>query len=175
MKILLHICCAPCLIYPLRILRLCENEITGCFYNPNIHPCREYQMRLNALADYAKQQNIEVIWPEDYDMETFLRSVVFREADRCHACYDLRLRYTAMMARNLAFDGFTTTLLYSKYQKHEWIRSIGESLAKEYGVSFFYHDFRDGWPEGARVSKETGIYRQSYCGCIYSEKERYWR
>jgi predicted adenine nucleotide alpha hydrolase (AANH) superfamily ATPase len=80
-----------------------------------------------------------------------------------------------MMAKNLAFDGFTTTLLYSKHQKHEWIRSIGESLAKEYGVSFLYQDFRAGWSEGARVSKETGIYRQSYCGCIYSEKERYWR
>jgi predicted adenine nucleotide alpha hydrolase (AANH) superfamily ATPase len=175
MKILLHICCAPCLIYPLRILRLREDEITGCFYNPNIHPCREYQMRLHALADYAVQQNLEVIWPEGYDMEAFLRSVAFREADRCHACYDLRLRYAAMMAKNLAFDGFTTTLLYSKHQKHEWIRSIGESLAKEYGVSFLYQDFRAGWSEGARVSKETGIYRQSYCGCIYSEKERYWR
>ena len=104
-----------------------RHEITGCFYNPNIHPCREYQMRLEALADYAARQDLEVIWPEGYDMETFLRSVAFREADRCYACYDLRLSYTARMAKSRAFDGFTTTLLYSKYQKHDLIRSIGES------------------------------------------------
>jgi predicted adenine nucleotide alpha hydrolase (AANH) superfamily ATPase len=101
--------------------------------------------------------------------------VVFREADRCQACYYLRLSYTAKIARSQAFDGFTTTLLYSRYQKHEWIKSTAESLAKEYGVSFYYHDFRAGWSEGIRISKEAGMYRQPYCGCIYSEKERYWR
>jgi predicted adenine nucleotide alpha hydrolase (AANH) superfamily ATPase len=174
MKILLHSCCAPCLIYPLKMLIQDEHEITGCFYNPNIHPCREYQRRLEALRDYAVQQNLEVLWPEGYDMENFLRSVAFREADRCYACYDIRLRYAASMAKGRAFDGFTTTLLYSKYQKHDLIRSIGETLAKEYGISFYYRDFRVGWSEGVRISRETGMYRQAYCGCIYSEKERYW-
>jgi hypothetical protein len=175
MKLLLHICCAPCLIYPLKKLRQDNHELTGCFYNPNIHPCSEYQKRLHAVEDYAKQQGLAVLWPEGYDMETFLRSVVFREADRCHACYSLRLRHTAQMAGEQAFDGFTTTLLYSRYQKHEWIKSIAESLAKEYGVPFYYQDFRAGWSEGIRSSREAGMYRQAYCGCIYSEKDRYWR
>lgn len=175
MKLLLHICCAPCLIYPLKVLKQDQHDITGCFYNPNIHPCTEYQKRLHALEDYAQRQNLEVLRPAVYDMEDFLRSVVFREADRCHACYYLRLRYAAQIASSQSFDAFTTTLLYSKYQKHELIKSVAESLAKEYGVSFYYHDFRAGWSEGVRISRETGIYRQSYCGCIYSEKDRYWR
>jgi len=174
MKLLLHICCAPCLIYPLRILKQDNHELKGCFYNPNIHPSSEYQKRLHAVEDYAKQQGLEVLWPEGYDMETFLRSVVFREANRCHACYSLRLRHTAQIASSQAFDGFTTTLLYSRYQQHESIKRIAESLAQEYGVLFYYQDFRVGWPEGVRRSREAGMYRQSYCGCIYSEKDRYW-
>jgi epoxyqueuosine reductase len=157
------------------MLRQDEHEITGCFYNPNIHPCREYQRRLETLKDYAAQQNLEVLWPEGYDMEEFLRNVVFREADRCYGCYSMRLRYTAEMAKDRAFDAFSTTLLYSIYQRHDLIRSIGESLAKELGISFYYRDFRAGWSEGVRISKEIGLYRQPYCGCIYSEKERYWR
>jgi hypothetical protein len=175
MKLLLHICCAPCLIYPLSILKQDEHEITGCFYNPNIHPSSEYQKRLHALEDYTGQQGLEVLWPEGYDMEGFLRNVAFREADRCHACYYMRLSYTAEIASSRAFDGFTTTLLYSKYQKHEWVKSIAESLAKKYRISFYYQDFRSGWSEGVRASREKGMYRQSYCGCIYSEKDRYWR
>jgi len=102
-----------------------------------------------------------------------LRGVAFREADRCLHCYDIRLRFTAMMAKRGAFAAFSTTLLYSKFQKHEIIKGIGESLAREFGVPFYYQDFREGWKEGVRISKEMGMYRQPYCGCIYSEKERY--
>jgi epoxyqueuosine reductase len=119
--------------------------------------------------------DLEVLCPEGYDMEEFLKSVAFREADRCYTCYSMRLNYAAKMAKDRAFDAFTTTLLYSKYQKHDLIRSIGETLAKEYGISFYYQDFRVGWSEGVRISKEKGLYRQPYCGCIYSEKDRYWR
>ena len=174
MKILLHTCCAPCLIYPLRMLQQDKHEITGCFYNPNIHPCREYQRRLETLREYAVQQDLEILWPEGYDMENFLCNVAFRESDRCYTCYYMRLCYTARMAKDRAFDAFTTTLLYSKYQKHDLIRGIGETLAKAYGISFYNRDIRVGWPEGVKISKETGMYRQPYCGCIYSEKERYW-
>lgn len=174
MKLLLHICCAPCLVYPLKMLKQDRHEITGCFYNPNIQPCSEYQKRLHTLEQYARQQALQVLWPEGYDMETFLRGVVFREADRCYSCYYLRLSYTAKMASRKAFDAFTTTLLYSKYQKHEWIKNIAERLAKENGIPFYYHDFRSGWSEGVRMSREIGMYRQPYCGCIYSEKDRYW-
>jgi predicted adenine nucleotide alpha hydrolase (AANH) superfamily ATPase len=175
MKILLHICCAPCLIYPLKILKQDEHAVTGCFYNPNIHPSREYQRRLDTLREYADQQAFDVIWPETYDMEAFLRKTAMIEANRCDVCYDMRLRYAASLAKHRSLDGFTTTLLYSKYQQHDRIRATAERLAQEYGLFFYYRDFRAGWSEGVRVSRETGMYRQSYCGCIYSEKERYWR
>jgi len=173
MKLLMHLCCAPCTIYPLELLRRSRHNICGLFYNPNIHPYLEYRKRLEALKDYSDRQNLMVIWPEGYEMEAFLRSIAFREADRCLQCYYLRLSFTAMTAKKRAFDGFTTTLLYSKFQKHEIIKDIGESLAKVYGVPFHYQDFRAGWSEGVRISKDMGMYRQSYCGCIYSEKERY--
>jgi epoxyqueuosine reductase len=174
MKLLLHICCAPCTIYPLKKLRQDGHSMTGFFYNPNIHPYLEYKRRFDTLSDYASQQGLDVI-PDDYNMETFLRGVVFREADRCSYCYYLRLNAAAVTAKSKAFDGFTTTLLYSRYQKHELIKSIGESLAKTQGIPFYYEDFRIGWSEGLKISKEAGMYRQPYCGCIYSEKDRYWR
>ena len=88
-------------------------------------------------------------------------------------CYYDRLKYTAIVAKKGNFDYFTTTLLYSKFQKHEMIKEIGESLAKEYGVNFYYEDFRQYWQEGIELSKARKMYRQQYCGCIYSEKERY--
>jgi predicted adenine nucleotide alpha hydrolase (AANH) superfamily ATPase len=106
-------------------------------------------------------------------MEEFLRNVAFREKDRCRYCYYDRLRFSAYKAKEEGFEGFTTTLLYSKYQSHEMIKSIGESAAIENQIKFYYRDFREGWLEGIKISKEIGMYRQPYCGCIYSEKERF--
>jgi predicted adenine nucleotide alpha hydrolase (AANH) superfamily ATPase len=174
MKLLLHICCAPCTIYPLKILRMDRHEIRGFFYNPNIHPYLEYKKRLDTLKTYAAQEELPFTFSEEYPMETFLRNVAFRETDRCRYCYYDRLAHTARIAGSEKFDGFTTTLLYSKYQHHEVIKGIGESLANEYQIRFYYHDFREGWAEGVRRSKEMGMYRQPYCGCIYSEKERFY-
>jgi predicted adenine nucleotide alpha hydrolase (AANH) superfamily ATPase len=116
-----------------------------------------------------------MIWAKGYGMEDFLRNVAFREEDRCTYCYHDRLNYTAHIARRGKFDAFTTTLLYSKYQKHDMIADIAQSIAKTQGVSFFYRDFREGWPQGVRRSKELGMYRQPYCGCIYSEKARFYK
>jgi len=175
LKILLHICCAPCTIYPLRILRDDGHEIRGLFYNPNIHPYREYQRRLETLASYAERERLSVIREEGYPFELFLREVAFRERERCRHCYRLRLSYTARLAKENGFDAFTTTLLYSRFQKHALIREIAEDIAGIQRIPFFYRDFRAGWSEGVRISKESGMYRQPYCGCIYSEKERYWR
>jgi epoxyqueuosine reductase len=173
LKILLHICCAPCTIYPLRILRGEGHEIFGHFYNPNIHPYLEYQRRLDTLAAYAGQEGLTVIRQDLYPLEDFLRQVAFREEERCRYCYHLRLSHAALIAKREGFDVFTTTLLYSRYQKHDLIREIAMSVADAQGVAFLYRDFREGWSEGVRISKETGMYRQPYCGCIYSEKERY--
>lgn len=174
MKILLHICCAPCTIYPLQTLRRERHDVRGLFYNPNIHPYREYQKRSETLKEYAAAEELDVIWEKEYRMEDFLRGIAFRENDRCRYCYEDRLAYTARVAQAGRYDGFTTTLLYSRFQNHDMIKSIGESLAGKSGVPFYYRDFREGWTEGVRISRERGIYRQPYCGCIYSEKERFY-
>jgi hypothetical protein len=174
MKILLHICCGPCTIYPLRILREMCRDVTGHYFNPNIHPYLEYRRRAETLAAYADKQKLPVIWAEGYDMEAFFRLVAGQEKDRCRICYTLRLQETVRAAKTGGFAGFTTTLLYSKFQKHDLIREVGESLGREYNMPFFYLDFREGWKEGVQISRELGMYRQPYCGCVYSEKERFY-
>ncbi len=174
MKLLLHICCAPCLIYPYRVLKDQGMQFQGIYYNPNIHPYSEYEKRRSTLQQYASDLNFHVFFPDDYPMEDFLRGTVFREGERCIFCYHQRLKHVAIFAKQNGFTAFSTTLLYSKYQRHEIIREIGINLAKEYGIRFHYEDFRTGWKEGVEISKKTGLYRQQYCGCIYSEKDRFF-
>jgi epoxyqueuosine reductase len=173
-KILLHICCGPCVIYPLRLLREEGHNVCGYFYNPNIHPFSEYKRRLDTLDTYAGGEKLGVTRENVYPLEEFLRQVAFREEDRCGHCYRLRLAGTARMAKKDGFAAFTTTLLYSRFQKHDLIRSIGDAVATAEGIPFLYRDFREGWSEGVRISKKLGMYRQQYCGCIYSEKDRFY-
>ena len=173
MKLLMHICCAPCTIYPLKELRTEGHQVTGVFFNPNIHPYQEYEKRRRTLNDYAAMTFLNVIWAEGYPLEEFLRNVAFKEKERCAYCLTIRLKYTAELVIREKYDGFTTTLLYSKYQKHDLIHKIGEDLSKELRINFYYKDFRNGWEDGIRISKQLGLYRQQYCGCIYSEKERF--
>jgi predicted adenine nucleotide alpha hydrolase (AANH) superfamily ATPase len=173
LKTLIHICCANCLIYPLKVLREEGREVMGFFYNPNIHPYQEYRRRLEAVQEYEGKAGVQVIYRDEYKLEEFLRGVVFREEERCRFCYHLRLEATAQVAKHGKFAAFTSTLLYSKQQNQDLIKEIGESVGKEHGVQFLYRDFRDGWKEGIEESKALGLYRQQYCGCIYSEKERY--
>ena len=175
MKILLHTCCAPCTIYPLQTLRESGFDVMGFFYRHNIHPFSECIRRQETLSSYAETTNLRVIFQKTYDLEGFLRNVAFRESDRCTYCYHERLKSTALTARSGKFDSFTTTLLYSKFQDHDLIRSVGESMAKSVGVPFYYSDFRNGWEAGIQESKRSNLYRQQYCGCIYSEKERFFR
>ncbi|MEE8430871.1 MAG: epoxyqueuosine reductase QueH [Candidatus Desulfatibia sp.] len=175
MKILLHICCAPCAIYPVKILQMDNLEIMGFYYRHNIHPFTECLRRQEALEFYADKINLRVIYQEGYDLEGFIQKIVFRESQRCSICCHARLKATALMAKRGKYDYFSTTLLYSKFQKHDEIRSIGEAVGKSVGVQFFYRDFREGWTEGVDTSKRLGLYRQQYCGCIYSEKERYYK
>ena len=173
MKTLIHICCANCLIHPLKTLREEGWDVMGFFYNPNIHPYQEYQRRLEAVQHYEKEAAIQVIYRDEYNLEEFLQEIAFREQERCRICLHLRLQAAAQVAKRGKFDAFTTTLLHSRHQNHELIRAIGETVGKEQGVQFLYKDFRAGWKEGIEESKSLGLYRQSYCGCIYSEKERY--
>ncbi len=175
MKILLHICCAPCTIYPLGILRREAGRIEGIFFNPNIHPYLEYKKRLDTVKEYAAREGLEMDVAVGYPIEDFLQKTSPMGKDRCRHCYEIRLRYTAEHARKGFFDAFTSTLLYSRYQNHDLVRTIGEKLAREVGVPFFYRDFREGWNDGQRRARQEGIYRQRYCGCIFSEKERFYQ
>jgi epoxyqueuosine reductase len=174
-KLLLHTCCGPCTIYPLQVLTGMDIQVMGFFYRHNIHPYTECLKREDTLARYAADQGLKMIWQKEYRMEAFLRSVVFREADRCRYCYHARLTAAANIAKKGKFDAFSSTLLYSRFQKHDLIREIAQAVAEETGVDFFYHDFRTGWKQGVDASKALGMYRQPYCGCIYSEKDRYYR
>jgi len=172
-KLLLHICCGPCALYPLRTLRAAGHDVTGFFYNHNIHPYQEYQRRLTAAREMASLEALPMIEQDDYDLEGFLSAVASGPENRCSYCYTSRLRATAAAAAKNGFEAFSASLLYSRYQKHEEIIIAGENAGKEFGVQFYYQDFRPGWQEGIRLSKELGLYRQQYCGCIYSEKDRY--
>lgn len=173
MKLLLHICCANCAIYPVKILRQQNLAVTGYFSNHNIHPYLEYRKRLEAVREYAAKVELDVIYREEYRLEEFLASVAGDARFRCDYCYHSRLRETARVAAEKGFEGFSSSLLYSRYQQHEKIRQLGEELAEEFRLAFVYEDFRAGWQEGIASSKAMGLYRQQYCGCVYSEMERY--
>lgn len=173
-RILLHSCCAPCTIVPLQRLREAAWTVHGFFYNPNIHPYQEFVKRLETYTAFAQLRELAVIIRPDYELETFLRQTAFRESRRCLYCYSTRLAAAARLARKSRFDAFTTTLLYSKRQNHELVKSIAEQAAKEFGAPFYYEDFRSGWREGQEQARRLNIYRQQYCGCIYSEKERFY-
>jgi epoxyqueuosine reductase len=173
MKLLLHLCCANCAIFPLQLLREQGVQTEGFFFNPNIHPYQEYRRRLETVQQFAGLAELRVHLHDAYLLEDFLAAVAAAPQQRCQYCYHSRLEETARRAAALGYEAFTSTLLYSRYQQHEQIRASGEQLAKEYGLVFYYDDFRRGWQEGIRQSKAMGLYRQQYCGCIYSEKDRY--
>jgi len=173
MKTLLHICCANCAIYPFEQTKEKGHEVIGFFFNPNIHPYQEYQKRLEALKQYSEKAGLEVVYRDEYLLEEFLRNVSQKPEERCHYCYSVRLEATAREAKQRGFNQFSTTLLQSTHQNHQLIKETGERMAKEVGIPFYYEDFRPGWRRGVEVSKAMGLYRQQYCGCVYSEKERY--
>ena len=174
MKILLHICCANCAIYPVSVLRDKNHVVEGFFYHNNIHPYQEFKQRLEAVKDYSNVIGLNVQFNETYMLEEFLQNVAAAPATRCDYCYQSRLEETARVAAEQEYDAFTTSLLYSRYQQHDAIIQFGETLAQQYGLQFYYEDFRAGWQEGIRASKSMELYRQQYCGCIYSEMDRYY-
>ena len=176
MKILVHICCAPCFTYPHKRLVEEGHEVTGFFFNPNIHPYTECKARLHAVERYTALKPVEMIYKNDYPLEDFIRGQLKAINDgkkRCEFCFDRRLGEAAKTASDRGFDAYTTTLLESKYQPHELLKEIGEKNAKKYDTEFYYEDFRFGWKESIALSKELDLYRQKYCGCIFSEMERY--
>ena len=170
-RLLLHVCCAPCSAYPVPALRARVPHLAGFFFNPNIQPDDEHARRLDALERFAPALGLDLVIAADPGAEAW-SAAVSREEDRCRGCYDLRLRATAREARRGGFDAFSTTLLYSIHQKHELVRAVAAEVARAEGVAFFYRDLRAGWAEGGRSYRESGLYRQRYCGCLPSKLER---
>jgi len=171
--VLLHICCAPCSIYPLKQLRDESISLHGYFYNPNIHPYTEFQKRLKTLEHFAKIALLPLTIDDNYELEYFLKGALEYGKDRCLFCYRMRLERVFQKGMETGADAVTTTLLYSKYQRHDDIKTIGMDLSVQYGIDFLYRDFRTGWKEGIEESIKLNMYRQNYCGCIFSEKERF--
>lgn len=175
MKLLMHTCCAPCSVYCIDTLRKEGIEPTLLWYNPNIHPYTEYVLRRDCLKEYSKKIGVNAIFEDEYGLEPFCKEVINDVKTRCiKYCYPIRLRHTFEYAKEHGYDTVITTLLYSIYQKHDYIKHLMEKYSEEYGIKFLYKDFRVGYWEGHQKAHELGLYMQKYCGCIFSEEMRYY-
>ena len=173
MKLLLHSCCGPCSTYPIKVLREENIDITSFWFNTNIHPYTEYKARFDSYKKLMDIYEIPTIVKHEYDIIKFTRSVFEKEKVRCRYCYESRMEVVAKTAKENGFDAFTTTLLVSPYQNHELLIEVCEEMAKKYDIKFYYKDFREGFREGQQMARELDLYMQKYCGCIYSEEDRY--
>ena len=172
MKLLLHSCCAPCSVYCIDSLRKENIEPTIFWYNPNIHPFEEYKQRRDCLKEYTSSIGVEAIFFDEYGLDEFCKNTINNLNNRCtNYCYPLRLRKTFEYAKENGYDAVSTTLLYSIYQKHNFIKAYMEKLSKEFEIEFLYRDFRIGFWEGHQKAYDLGLYMQKYCGCIFSEEE----
>ncbi|MEN8209055.1 MAG: epoxyqueuosine reductase QueH [Candidatus Fermentibacteria bacterium] len=171
-NLLLHTCCAPCMTVVHEQLQMEGFEITAFFYNPNIHPWKERERRLSALAEYADSKGIPLEINEEYPLEENIRMLLDAE-NRCYTCFQDRLTATAEKARELGIEYFSTTLSVSPYQNQAFIMEAGNKAEKASGVRFIYRDFREFFRESMRISREAEIYSQPYCGCVFSERDRY--
>jgi epoxyqueuosine reductase len=180
MKLLLHCCCAPCSVSCIGSLRAEKIEPHLFWYNPNIHPYTEYKSRRDCLIEFSKSEKLSLTSIDEYGLRVFLNEV-YSQTDsnsishpqRCKKCYRMRLEKTASFAAQEGFSAFGTTLLISPYQDHEEIRRLGEETAEKYGVEFLYRDFRPLFREGQAGARAANMYMQKYCGCVFSEEERY--
>jgi len=185
MKLLLHTCCAPCSIQCVEALAAGDIRPDLFWYNPNIHPFTEYRSRRDTLRGFAEEKKLSLIMEDEYGLRSFIGGVSSLDEGaaggnpdekkwrRCGFCYRLRLEKTARLASEKGYDAFSTTLLISPYQNHDLIRETGKEQAARYGLQFFYRDFRPGFRLGQEQARTAGYYMQKYCGCIYSEEERY--
>ena len=175
MKLLLHCCCGPCSVAVARALLMegLDEGLSCYFNNPNIHPYTEHQARLTAWRELMTHYKLPAYEDASYPLEQWLRAVADEPAERCDYCYSNRLEQTAAKAAELGCDAISTTLLISPYQQHARLKEVGEEIANRCGLSFFYRDWRPHFRAGQAAAREMGLYMQKYCGCIYSEKERY--
>ncbi len=172
-KLLLHVCCAPCSTHSADVLK--DNyDVSMYFYNPNIHPCGEYEKRLEECKRVAEHLGLS-IEEGTYDVERWLEMISgFEEAPeggtRCRLCFSIRLDEVARYAKEKGFDCFTTTMTISPHKDSTKINEIGERVALKQGVSWVHSDFKkqDGFRKSVELSNKLGLYRQKYCGCFYS-------
>ncbi|NLM73016.1 MAG: epoxyqueuosine reductase QueH [Clostridiaceae bacterium] len=172
MKLMLHICCAPCSVAIVdKLINIPEIELSGFFYNPNIHPEEEYIKRREAVNKMASDYGIPVTFQNESGLEYWKNNLSREKEVRCRTCYSLRLDRIAREAKEKGFDAFSTSLLISPYQDHELIRKIAEDTANRYGLLFYYEDFRELYYKGKNLSRAKGYYMQKFCGCMYSYSE----
>ena len=172
-SVLMHTCCAPGSLSCIDPLRAEGIEPVAFWYNPNIHPWKEYEARRDCLLTYAPTIEMQVIVDEDYGLRTFVEHVASDIDHRCTYCYQHRLEETARYAAEHGYGAFTSTLLASLYQDHDGIKAAAEKYARQYGVEFLYRDFRPNFRAGNQRARELGFYMQKYCGCVFSEQDRY--
>ena len=173
MSILLHICCAPCSVSCVKQLREEGVEPVGFWYNPNIHPYLEYKARRDTLRKYAADIGLDLRETDFYGLRQFTAAVAQDSDHRCGYCYLCRMEETAKYAAANGFARFTTTLLVSPYQDRELICAVGTKMGEKYGVEFVPCDFRPRFKEGQEEARSAGLYMQKYCGCVYSEEDRF--
>lgn len=173
MKTLLHICCAPCSLMCIESLREDGMDLSGFWYNPNIHPFTEYRARRDTLKAYADEIALPLILRDEYGLRPFLSAVGGNFDGRCSVCYSMRLYAAAAFAKENGFDAFTSSLLISPYQDFDLLTRTGRLAGESFGVTFLERDFRPLFREGQRRAREKGFYMQKYCGCIFSEEDRY--
>ncbi len=173
MRLALHACCGPCLLEPYDALAAEADDVVVVYFNPNIHPAEEYERRRDTLVAHAQAAGVRVV-EIDYDPAAWMERVAplaRTPQQRCRACYRLRLGEVARWAAENGFDSVATTLTVSPYQDAEAIAAEGRSAAAEAGVEYVTRDFRDRYPDATRRSRELGMYRQNYCGCLMSDIE----
>ncbi|MDA8088682.1 MAG: epoxyqueuosine reductase QueH [Nitrospiraceae bacterium] len=175
MKLLLHICCVNCALYPVRKLNEKGVSIKGLWYNPNIHPAQEYLKRLEAVRQLEALWRLDITYTDHYGLKEFLEETRSNTEPgaRCVHCYRMRLREAASAAKKMKADAFGTTLMYSPYQKFDIIIAEAAEAERLFHVPFYFEDWRGGFKEGESLSRELGVYRQKYCGCLFSEMERF--
>ena len=202
MKLLLHTCCAPCSIQCVGTLAAEGVQPDLFWFNPNIHPYTEYRSRRDSLLQFAEDNKLPLLIEDEYGIRSFINGIIaddliadkaiavgrnaagssaavpapredFSGPKRCAFCYRLRLEKAARVAAEKGYDAFSTSLLISPHQNHELIRQIGGEQASTFGVEFLYRDFRPRFREGQSRARVAGYYMQKYCGCIFSEEERY--
>ena len=177
--LLLHVCCAPCSSYVLEYLSS-HFQITVFFYNPNISPQEEYEFRMKELLRLIEEMKLSdqiKVLCENYDPKEFDAIAQGLEDEeeggsRCARCYRLRLRKSAIIAAENGFDFYTTTLSISPYKNAEWLNTIGAEEGNTVGVRYLFSDFKkkNGYKRSCELSAQYGLYRQDYCGCVYSKR-----